>query len=650
MRICITAAAVLALAAVACTHGRQHRPGEEWLAAVKFSGNHDLAMRDRDLLTGLALHRTLDAQRAPDPYQVELDAERIRGAYVRRGYLDAIVTPRVDHDAKRPERTTITFVIVEGARATTHVQITGLEGDAALRGRVRDALDLPDGKPFDYAKLATGKEAMLAVVRDAGYAHAQVADSVTPTGNAPDRVAEVALAFTLGPRAKFGDIQLHGVSGRLAQAVRDRIAAEPGAQYSQRALVATRNELYAMRRFSTVRVEAEAPGGDSNAGYDEESNARAPLSATVPVQVDVVESSRHEVKLGAGFGIDPLSYEVRGRAGYTIVGWPEPLETLAIDLRPAYARLRDTSTSEAIYEPRMRALAQLERIDFLNIPHLTGIAAVGYNYLTVEAYTTYGPLAKLAVATPLGVPQVQLRVGWKLEEDHFSHLDPLVTPDLAMSLGLAGPQRDGAYEQSLVVDLRDNPLEPQQGLYLEARVAEGTRWAGSSLDYVQLTPEVRGYVPVPLLAGVVLAGRARAGTFFGDVPTVERYYAGGAASQRGFSERRLAPTLVDPVDGRNIPIGGTTMVDTGAELRFPLGTVRKYGLGGVVFLDGGDVTASRAELELANLHWAAGTGVRVMTPIGPIRFDLAKRLNRTGPMDPEPGSHYSFHLSIGEAF
>ena len=38
------------------------------------------------------------------------------------------------------------------------------------------------------------------------------------------------------------------------------------------------------------------------------------------------------------------------------------------------------------------------------------------------------------------------------------------------------------------------------------------------------------------------------------------------------------------------------------------------------------------------------------TVIGAVRFDFGYRLNRTGPMEPEPNSHYAFHLSIGEAF
>jgi len=69
-----------------------------------------------------------------------------------------------------------------------------------------------------------------------------------------------------------------------------------------------------------------------------------------------------------------------------------------------------------------------------------------------------------------------------------------------------------------------------------------------------------------------------------------------------------------------------------------------------VFLDGADVTSQVSQLDLGNLNWAAGGGLRLFTIVGAIRFDVGYRLNRTGPLEPEPNSHYAFHLSIGEAF
>jgi outer membrane translocation and assembly module TamA len=51
-----------------------------------------------------------------------------------------------------------------------------------------------------------------------------------------------------------------------------------------------------------------------------------------------------------------------------------------------------------------------------------------------------------------------------------------------------------------------------------------------------------------------------------------------------------------------------------------------------------------------NLHWAAGLGLRLFTIVGAVRADVGYRLNRTGYGEPDPGSHFAFHLSIGEAY
>jgi translocation and assembly module TamA len=167
---------------------------------------------------------------------------------------------------------------------------------------------------------------------------------------------------------------------------------------------------------------------------------------------------------------------------------------------------------------------------------------------------------------------------------------------------------------------------------------------------------VRGYVPV--IAGAVLAGRARYGAIWGDIPPTERMFAGGAVSQRGFGERQLSPTvtgdthdMTGKVTGSlTVPYGGGGLFETSVEARVPVTTIRTMPIGVVTFLDGGDVTETPGELRLGNLHWAAGVGLRLMTVVGPVRLDVAYRLNRTGAMDPDPGSHYAYHLTIGEAF
>src|SRR5512140_911097 len=318
----------------ACAHGGVHHPGEERLARVDFEGNHRLG--DKTLMTGLALHRVLSRGGALDPYLVQVDADRIRGEYLRKGYLDVDVRSRVERNG---DAATVIYTIEEGVRAMTRTVITGLPEDLPV-ATVRARLPLEEGKPFDYEAYDLAKDALLGVVQDAGYAHARLEASVV--ADRAGHTAIVELAYTPGPKCTFGAIDVRGVTGELARAVADRVAFTPGQPYSTQALQKTQQNLYGFGRFSTVQVQPDKAAGE-----------------VVGVQIAVAESARHEVKLGGGFGMDPASYEVRGRAGYAVAGWPFPLDTATLDLRPAYAVLRDGSS----YEPRIRALARLERQD-----------------------------------------------------------------------------------------------------------------------------------------------------------------------------------------------------------------------------------------------------------------------------------------------
>jgi translocation and assembly module TamA len=636
--------AIALTAIAACASVPAHKAGTERLARIDFEGNHRLS--NNTLVTGLALHRTLKRGTAPDPYLIAIDADRIRGEYLRKGYLDVDVRSRVE---RKGDDATVTYTVEEGVRAGTRISFHGLPAEVPV-AKILDKLPLKDGQPFDYDAYDLAKPLMLGVVQDAGYAHASLESSVI--ADRANHTAVIDLAYVTGPKCTFGQVKIIGATGELADAVSHRITFQAGQVYSQAAIVQTQRNLYGFGRFSTVRVQPDKTG-----------------NAVVGVEVAVSESARHEVKLGGGLGIDPTAYEVRGRAGYSIAGWPFPLDTVTLDFRPAYALLRDGSGS---YEPRIRALAKLERKD-LFWTFTTADVEAGYNYLTVEAYTDYGPIAGLGFETPVVTDKLRVRGGWGIQEVSFSHVNSALpvarqeqigirTPNTPIDQFVSNDQRIATFQQSVVLDLRDHPIEPKLGAYAELRVSEGTRYAGSQLDFVEVVPDVRGYVPMPW--GAVLAMHGRFGGIYGDVPTTERFFAGGSISQRGFGERKLAPffrgppldSKGEPVTGKGdveVPYGGAGLVDTSVEARIPITTIKKMPLGGVAFLDGGDVTERPNDLDFMNLHWAIGLGIRLQTIVGPVRFDFGYRLNRTdptNPKDPDPTSHFAYHLTIGEAF
>lgn len=631
-------AAFLAVLAGACG-GAQKRRGDrlgtdEYLAGIEITGN--TAIETDDLIDGLLLHRTEESRRPLDPYQQSVDADRIRAAYQKLGYFGVDVKSGVKRDGLAQ---TATFAITEGKRAKSILVFDGLPPEVP-EPVARALVELKDGAPFDYDLYDDAKQPLLTLIQNAGYAHAQMDAEVL--ADKTHAQATVRFVIDTGPACTFGAVSIVGVDGQLAEAIRERVAFRTGERYSAQALIDTQREIYLLGRFSNARVEPDRSGAE-----------------LVPVKIVVVPANRYESKLGGGFGYEPLTYEVRARASLSAAGIPGPLWNAAVDFRPAYTL--DHKFEQP--EPKIRVLGTLSRQD-LGRTYLKGELELGFDYLTLEAFTSYGPHARLAASGPLGYRWLQLRVGWVIEKLAFQNIATAIVkkPDDKTYYGLDRSERLGYFEAALAADLRDDPLSPRKGAYVGVRVVDAARYAGSQYTYWQVTPDVRGYLPlVGPFSKSVIALRARLGMILGDVPVSERYFSGGASSQRGFSERRLAPFAgVDQMAGvAGVPIGGAGAVEAGVELR--TGTHKHLGLqlGGVVFLDGADVVDKvgdlHADLDPFHLNWATGFGVRIeVIKSIVVRLDLGYRLNRTGQAEPIPASstwdRIAFHLGVGQAY
>lgn len=619
-------ACALAVGTAGCGgSARVARPaaGGTWLAGIRVTGNK--AVEDDDIIPKLALRRAVGTGRPIDPHQLALDTGRIRAIYLRLGFFHVSVQARVDDDKGAQ---TVVFSVREGKRATMEVVIKGLPPEVS-EAKARELIEIPDGGPFDYDIYDEARLPLQTLVERAGYAHVQI-EAYVSAERAKDRAVAI-YEVSPGPRCTFGPATVTGASGTLAGAIVARIAFREGEVYSPDKLASTQRDLYELGRFSTVVVEPQRVAGET----------------VVPVKVTVALGSRHEVRLGGGFGREPLTYEARVRAGGSYIPLASPLWTLAADARVAGTVLHDFTD----FEPKIRVLGSAQRIDLFR-PRLGGEVSVGYDFVTVEAYTSTGPQVRLGLASPIIARWLTARIGWAFSYLFFTDFSRLIEDDedSLKTFRLDKPQRLGMYQATLAADLRDNPLDPKRGAYIAVSVHQGTRLAGGASTFTQLTPDLRGYVSLGT-PRLVLALRARAGTIFGDVPVTERYFSGGAQSHRGFSDRSLAPTIskVDQ-DGKesSVLIGGAALLEVGPELRIGLGTLWSLPVGATLFLDGGDVQNDPYLLDITNLHWAAGAGLSMRLAGVKFRLDVGYRLTRR-----ETSGIYentAVHFGVGDSF
>ncbi len=171
---------------------------------------------------------------------------------------------------------------------------------------------------------------------------------------------------------------------------------------------------------------------------------------------------------------------------------------------------------------------------------------------------------------------------------------------------------------SRVYDSRDNIYDPHAG----KRNSYTFEWAGLGGDFKfeKITVNYRYYIPMQ--RDRVLAFDLAAGYAWGDLPLSQRFAVGGGDSLRGYKDDQFR---------------GNSMLRGTAEYRFP---IRKK-VQGVIFYDIGYAWDKRDQrnFDLGLMESGYGVGLRINSPLGPIKLDWGKGKQRS-----------RFHFSFGGQF
>ncbi len=159
-------------------------------------------------------------------------------------------------------------------------------------------------------------------------------------------------------------------------------------------------------------------------------------------------------------------------------------------------------------------------------------------------------------------------------------------------------------------DKRDSRLDATRGSREQITVEQGVKFAGGSNSFTKLDVDLRRYFPLSHpksateLPKVVLAGRVVLGRSLNQLPAFEQYFIGGPDTVRGYQ--------TDEQFGDNQYFGNL-------ELRYRFNRQ----IQGVLFSDAGSAFGGTfTNSSSAKLLYSAGFGVRLNTPIGPVRLDV----------------------------
>ena len=519
-----------------------------------------------------------------------------------QGYFDATVNGTVELPESEGGELTVVLQVSPGPRYDFGSIM--FEADPVVPEDLITSNFVPDiGEPIVAERVLAAEANLAVVLPQEGYPFVEIGqrdillDPETATG-------DYTLPVEVGPRSSYGDIVTTGKSAFDADHIAVLSRFEKGELYDSRMVDDLRQALVATGLFSIVAVEP-VPSGEAGPDGTEYATINVTQEAGPP----------RTLAGSAGYGTGQ-GFRLEGSWTHRNMFPPE-----GALIASAVAGTQEQGASVTF---RRSNAGRRDRTVQL------GLSALHSDFDAYEAFT--GRLAgRISYdSTPIWQKRLTYSYGFEI----------LGTNEKDFNFATGVRERRTYYVAALpgqvTFDTTDDLLDPTEGFRLSAKLSPEASLGSGTQIYGRGLLEGSAYYRVG--DDLVIAGRARVGSIVGAdrelIAPSRRYYAGGGGSVRGFGYQELGPKDIE-----NRPIGGRSLVEGAAEIRYRFGD---YGVVG--FVDAGQVYTSSTP-GFDNLRYGVGLGGRFYTNFGPVRLDVATPINR------QPGeSRISVYVSIGQAF
>jgi outer membrane protein insertion porin family len=348
----------------------------------------------------------------------------------------------------------------------------------------------------------------------------------------------------------------------------------------------------------------------------------------VDINLKVTEKPTGSLQLGAGFSSAEKLFLSFGISQDNFFGTGN---SLGINVNTSkYNRVLNISTTDPYFteDGVSRSLYVSHRS---SKPYL--IANGNYSIATSAFGVSFGiPFAEIdTVFVSAALEQTKINTGTNIPNSYTTYIHEFGATSQSIPLGIGWAR-----------DSRDSLLAPSKGrlVKLNGEVGVGdTRYYRNNVQFQEFFPIGKKYtfaVNAEFGYGEGLSGK--------NYPVFKNYYAGGLGSVRGFQQGSLGPKDYGCTNSSWCPVGGSKKVVLNTEFYVPFPgvgndrTLRLYS-----FIDAGNVFDSSIELE--ELRTSFGVGLSWISPVGPLRFAMAKPIRKF-----DGDRMQSFQFQIGTSF
>ncbi len=504
--------------------------------------------------------------------------EQARKAAQALGYYQAQIDTEVKPPAKADQPLQLIIRIDPGEPIRLRNVTVRIEGPASEMKafRVPDSKALRPGEPLNHGLYEDAKRLIQNQASRYGFFSGRFSRqrlAVDPQAG----VADIELVYNSGQRYRLGAVRFSGDTPLDEDLLQRMVSFKPGTPYDSELIAELNNDLQSSGYFEGVRVDA-AP--------------TAAVAEEIPVDVRLDTRKPRTMGLGLGFSTD---VGPRGKANWTrhwvnpqghSYGWEAELSAPRQNVGLWYDIPLDPPLTD-----KLRFAGGYQNEEIAGTDTLSKLLTVGPEWHS-----------KLPSGWQRVISLKYQREEYRLGDD--SGLSNLLMPGISFS-----------YLRS------DNRIDPHNSYRLQFDTQVAKEGVVSDTNLLHGNVLLKGLTTLGhnhrFLGRVQFGGSATNG-YKNNIPPSLRFFAGGDQSVRGYDYQTLSPKNSD-----GDRIGGRYLVAGSVEYQYSL--TEKWRV--ATFVDQGN---SFNTLELPSLKTGVGFGVRWVSPVGPLRLDLAKALDDDG--------------------